>query len=127
MNRSATLVKYQKTSKFAIKITFPWNREDLDRVRTLPDRKWHADGKYWTAPLTVDAVEMLKQWRFELDPRLEDYLIHVKVNVNQVAEIDIPGLKHPLYPFQKKGVAFIERKNAYNRTIVELKFPLAFL
>jgi len=110
MNRTAKLVKYQKTGKFAIKVQFPFNREDLDRVRTLPDRKWNAENRFWTTPLSVDAVEMLKSWRFELDPRLEEYLSRVKVNVNQVTEIDIPGLKHPLYPFQKKGVAFVECK-----------------
>lgn len=109
-NRKATLVKYQKTLKFAVKITFPWSQEDLDRVRKLPDRKWHSEGRYWTAPLSIDAVEMLKEWRFELDPRLEEYLVRIKVNVDQFTEIDIPGLKHPLYPFQKKGVAFIEAK-----------------
>jgi len=109
-SRRAILVKYQKSEKFAIKIQFPFNREDLDLVRTLPDRKWNAEEKHWIAPLSVDAVEMLKEWRFTLDPRLEEYLQHTKANVDQIDEIEIPGLKYPLYPFQKKGVAFIEHK-----------------
>ena len=111
MIRSAILVKYERSGKFAIKVTFPFSQEDLARVRKLPDRKWNAEGKFWIAPLSVDAVEMLKQWHFTLDPRLEEYLQHVKVNVNQVAEIDIPGLEGELRPFQKKGVGFVEVKN----------------
>ncbi|GAH06493.1 unnamed protein product, partial [marine sediment metagenome] len=59
--RTATLVKYQKSGKFAIKITFLFNQKDLDRVRTLPDRKWNGEEKYWIAPLSVDSVEMLKE------------------------------------------------------------------
>jgi SWI/SNF-related matrix-associated actin-dependent regulator 1 of chromatin subfamily A len=59
-----------------------------------------------------ETVELLKSWGFELDPKLEEFLqkIKIHINVNQVGNIVIPGLKGQLYPFQNKGVSFIETK-----------------
>lgn len=108
--RQATLIAYKKTGKPGIKIEFPYNREDVDRVRTIPNRKYHSEVKYWSAPLSIDAVEMLKEWDFTMDSKLETFLQESKVHVDQADEIEIPGLKGILYPFQKKGVGFLEHK-----------------
>jgi len=96
-----------------IKITFPFNRDDLDHVKTLSGRKFHGSQypKFWTCPLKVDSVESLKWWGFVLDEELDAFLEKKKLHVNQVEEIQIPGLGGKLFPFQKKGVAFIEAKD----------------
>jgi len=112
--RKATPVKYQNSGKWAIKIEFPFNHDDLGRVKTLPDRRFHNEGteKYWTAPLSIEAVEKLQEWGFQMDDRLIRYLEKTKVNVKDVSDdIQIPGLKGNLFPFQKKGVAFLEAKD----------------
>ncbi len=110
--KKAVQVKYQSSGKSAIKITFPFDREVLDQVKSLPGRRFHNEAeKYWTCPLSIDAVNSLKDWGFELDQKLEDFLAKSLVHVNDVDEVDVPGLKMSLFPYQKKGVSFIETKD----------------
>ena len=108
--KKASITKYSNGRR-GIKIVFSFNFDDLDKVRSLSERKFHPEGKYWTTPLKMQTVESLKNWNFELDQELKDYLKRTKVHVDQVSEIEIPGLKKTLYPFQKRGVAFIEAKD----------------
>lgn len=97
-----------------IKMLFPFNLEDIANIKTLTSSKFHDDGagnKYWTAPLRVDTAEKLKWWGFILQPQLEKFLTKSTLRVDDVSEIEIPGLKKELFPFQKKGVSFIESKD----------------
>ena len=107
--KKAEVIRY-KNGRRGIKITFSFNFEDLDRVKSLTERRFHPEGRYWTAPLRMQSVESLKNWNFELCPELRQYLRKTKVHVSQVSEIEVPGLRKALYPFQKTGVAFIEAK-----------------
>jgi SWI/SNF-related matrix-associated actin-dependent regulator of chromatin subfamily A-like protein 1 len=114
ITKAAVMVTFQNSGKSGIKITFPFNRDDLDHVKTLPGRRFHGDSwpKFWTCPLSVEAIEALKWWDFTLDDKLEDFLNKKKTSVNEVQELEeIPGLKMELFPFQKKGVSFIEAKD----------------
>ena len=109
--REAIMIRFQKSQKLGIKILFPFNYDDLDKVRSLPGRKYHSDGKYWTTPLSVEVVEKLLKWNFDIDKHLKNFLKKTKLHIDQVFDkIKIPGLKHKLYPFQNKGVSFIEKK-----------------
>jgi SWI/SNF-related matrix-associated actin-dependent regulator of chromatin subfamily A-like protein 1 len=108
--RTATMVENQHGDR-VVKIVFPYNVVDLDHVRTLSGRRFHADQKVWSAPVCIETVELLKSWGFELDPRLDTFLQKVKLHVNNVDTIEIPGLKGQPFPFQKKGIAFINAKN----------------
>jgi SWI/SNF-related matrix-associated actin-dependent regulator of chromatin subfamily A-like protein 1 len=94
----------------SIDVFFPFSWEDVDKVKSLPGRQFHSDRKYWSCPVSIDAIEKLMSWHFHIDQTLLDILESTKLNVNDVEEIEIPGLKGVLYPFQKKGVAFIEAK-----------------
>lgn len=110
--KRASLIQYRDTGKPAIKITFPFNRDDLEHVKTLPGRFFHGDGypKYWTCPLTTLAVQSLEAWEFDIDENLRDF-IHKKEEKKKTVITEIPGLQKPLYPFQQEGVSFIERRN----------------
>ena len=113
--KKATQVNYQGTENLAIKIDFPFDRDILEKVKTLQNRRFHSEpaDKYWSCPLTLDAVEKLLIWGFELCQKLQEF--HQKVNTPKQtlssSEINIPGLLKELFPFQKKGVAFIDAKN----------------
>ena len=108
--RTAEMVKYVNSEQKMIKICFPFNHDDLDKIRTLDSRKFNPDGKYWLAPVTLDNTESLKAWDFDLDSHLQKYLATAKVHVDFVEEKMVIGLKKTLYPFQQQGVAFIEAK-----------------
>ncbi len=96
-----------------IKIEFPFSYETLEVVKSIPGRKFHGDAypKHWSVPVSVEAVEILSKNGFQLDPELKEILNRAKISVDKVDEVDVPGLKKELFPFQKKGVAFIEAKN----------------
>jgi len=110
-NRSCSQVTYQSGNK-AIKIVFPYNLDDLNKVKTLPGRRFHSEGsnKYWSAPLCVETVEKLQEWGFEMSDRLIDYAQTSRINVEDMEEMEVTGVGMELYPFQKKGVSFIEAK-----------------
>jgi len=108
--RSATLTTIGQSVQPKIKVTFPFSYDDLDRVRTLPGRQYHSEGKFWACPLSIDAVEMLLDWKFTVDPPLLSFLQKSKVHVDDIESITVPGLKGKLYPFQQKGVGFLEAK-----------------
>ena len=93
-----------------IDIFFPFSWEDIEQVKTLSGRKFNSSGKFWSCPITIGAIEKLMSWHFHIDPFLIDLIEKTKLNVKDVTEIDVLGLKGTLYPFQKKGVAFIEAK-----------------
>ena len=113
--KQAKLLNLKKSGKPAIKITFPFNRDTLNKVKTIPGRKFHNKGgynKYWTAPKSVEAVEKLKEYGFDLDEDLLDYLDSSRIETEELSEtVEIPGLKGTLFPFQAKGVNFLEKRN----------------
>lgn len=94
-----------------IKIVFPFDKEDIDRVKSLHERRYIPEGKYWVCKYQLENIEKLKQWGFTLATSLETILKRSVVSVKDVKEVHVPGLKMELFPFQKKGVAFIEAKN----------------
>lgn len=93
-----------------IRINFPYNQDDLQRIRTLKDRKFHAEGKFWSSPVSVDNLEMLRTWGFTLDADLSSILNRSKVKLTDVMKVVIPGLRGSLYPYQNIGVSWIENK-----------------
>lgn len=112
--KKATQATYQDSNHPAIKIEFPFDPETLNKVKLIPGRRFHNEGynaKYWTVPLSVDAVEQLQDLGFQMAPALIEYLEKSKIHVDDMPEIDIPGLGMELFPYQKKGVAFIEAKD----------------
>lgn len=94
-----------------IKITFPFNHEDLDKVRSLPMRKYVSEGKYWKAPLDINTLELLLKWNWTLDEKLWDYFKSEKQEINKPKEIKINNLKLDLFEYQKQGVSFLEKRN----------------
>ena len=109
--RKASLTTFRNSGDQTIKVEFPYGVEDLDRVRSLLGRKYHSEPKLWTAQVCSENVEKLDEWGFEIDIKLKDFIKKTNIHISQVSEIEVPGLKKELFPFQKKGVAFIEAKD----------------
>lgn len=101
-----------------IKIVFPFNFEDIDKVKTLIDRRFISSGKYWTCKVDLGNATKLKAWGFTLSTSLET-MLKIRdaasggeniITSDTVKSIEVPGLKKELFPFQKIGVSFIEEK-----------------
>lgn len=103
--------------KGKIKIQFPFDREVLDKIRDIPGRRFHDNSfpKYWTAPISYDAVKILVENKFEIDPELIAILREAgqaeETPIVEAVKIsNIPGLKRTLFPYQMEGVSYIESK-----------------
>jgi SWI/SNF-related matrix-associated actin-dependent regulator 1 of chromatin subfamily A len=97
-----------------IKILFPFDRDLIKEIKTIPGRKYHNNksSKFWSAPVSVDAINVLDRLGFTLDPALQKFRSDRLIKPGDVtANIDIPGLKGTLFPFQAEGVSFIDAKN----------------
>ena len=93
-------------------LTFPFDRDLINQVKTISGRKWNQDTKVWTCPMSYDAVEKLIELKFEIPPEVRTILDNSKVDIQTLSnDIDVPGLKGTLYPFQAQGLAFLEAKN----------------
>jgi len=97
----------KKVDDRTMEIRYRFNQEILQLVKSLPGRRFHPDKKYWTATITADSINKLKDAGFAIDAELEK-LLHQAEEIEK--GIDVPGLKKQLFPFQKQGVAFIEKR-----------------
>ena len=91
-----------------MEIRYKFDPELLQLIKSLPGRRFHPDKKYWTAIITADSIKKLKDAGFVIDTELEK-LLHQAEEIEK--EIEVSGLKKQLFPFQKVGVAFIEKRN----------------
>lgn len=104
-----TSVKLASLQGDRIRITFPFDRKTTSQVKGLFGSRFRdKDGqKYWTAPATNYTAEQLSEWGFTLSGRLRQ-----KIGLPVDPEpIEVPGIKQPLFPYQARGVAFIELRN----------------
>jgi SWI/SNF-related matrix-associated actin-dependent regulator 1 of chromatin subfamily A len=97
--------------KNSIIIQFDFDWDTVALVKSLPNRRFHNEGKkYWSCPISAEAIETLAGAGFEIDKELITLTEKTKITVDDVQGIEVPGLKRELFPFQKQGVSFIEQK-----------------
>lgn len=86
--------------------------ETVNKIKTLPGRRFVKEPEAsWICPLSVEAVKKLTDWKFDVSPKLKEWLEKITIRPETNLDLEIPGLKMELYPFQKEGVAFIESRN----------------
>jgi SWI/SNF-related matrix-associated actin-dependent regulator 1 of chromatin subfamily A len=101
--------KKVQLEKDILKITFVYSPITVNQVKTLSGRKWHPASKYWSCPPSFENFEKLIEWGFNLNDRAQK--AWDKLNEAKNVQLDvIPGFEK-MYPFQLKGVEFIESKN----------------
>jgi len=104
--RQMNVVK--KVDNRTMEIRYKFDPEILQLIKTLPGRRFHPEKKCWTASITTDSIKKLKDAEFIIDTELEELLYQAE---EMEKGIEVPGLKKQLFPFQKVGVAFIEKRN----------------
>jgi SWI/SNF-related matrix-associated actin-dependent regulator of chromatin subfamily A-like protein 1 len=94
-----------------IRITFHYDMDTIMQSRTLPGRKYHPEEKVWSAPVHIETLDLLSEWNFILDDKLKTFIEKSKKRKDEIVSLGIPELKGKLFPFQVRGVAFLEDKN----------------
>ena len=103
--KTAKLMEYEDTGQPAILIKFPFDRDTLYKVKSLPKRRYH--DSFWSCPLTTENITTLKSWGFLIDDQLNLFFNKTSYSSN----FDIPGLLGTPKKFQKECVSFIDAKN----------------
>ncbi|MDP7080504.1 MAG: phage integrase N-terminal SAM-like domain-containing protein [Candidatus Undinarchaeales archaeon] len=74
VNEMAIRIRLQKTDDDRISLALPYDRDLIERIRTVTGRRWHQDEKVWTVPREAGMVECLQQLfadlAVEVDPAL---------------------------------------------------------
>ena len=113
--RIVTVIETPRSKERIMKIVFPFDKKDLELVKSIPGRKYFDEGnyvRYWTAPISREGINTLVEAGFSLPPELKS-VIDPRPIVTVESIGDIPGLKMELYPYQKEGVAFIEATDGH--------------
>ena len=95
----------------AITISFPYDPNLVHQVKRLEGRRYIADTKEWTAPLSVSNVEMLKEMKLDrIDPAIEKWYSSLMEDT-ELVEVEVKDFKKVLRSFQKKAVGFLDKRN----------------
>lgn len=104
-----SVAKYKGDVVF--KITFPYNLDTLYQVRSLVGRLYHNEAKCWSAPIYPRTINQLIAWEFHFDKKAKNFLTKKEKTINKKVAEGLKSLPAPLFPFQEKGVYFIEKNN----------------
>lgn len=101
-----------KSDSYTIEASFPYVIDDVNRIKSIPGRTWLKERKVWQLPLSLDNLIKLEEWGFAFDRELLRYKdVHLLRQRRILLNLDISTFKAELYPFQREGVAFLERRN----------------
>ena len=115
-----TGVKFLHTAELqknniVIKFQFPKGDkrffETVAKVKELPGRRFVKTEFCWKCPVSIEAVDKLSEWKFDISEELLKWRDDIMIKPELNPDLEIPGLKQELYPFQKEGVSFIESRN----------------
>lgn len=117
-NEVAKKVSLIDDNKLAMSFSFPrGDKRFMETVnlikRNINGRRWEPSlpGKPWTAPLSIENIGALMEMDFQIPENLTTWYNKMIAPVEDIPEIDIPGLKGTLYPFQKEGVGWIDSRD----------------
>lgn len=108
---SATIVE-ARTGKKYIKLSFSFNRDLIEWVKSFHTYSYNPTKKYWKIPLTVKNVKEVQNKGFLIQDPLKHWVkekLDAKKGINNV--IDIPGLKLTPFNYQYWGINFINYRN----------------
>lgn len=104
--------KIVTTTNNRFKIVFPFNRETLNIVRSIPGRVYDYTNKFWTCPINQENAILLRVAGFEISGLIEENSPQVLDDpIKKLKPIKIIGFGKKLYPFQNIGVSYLQKQN----------------
>ncbi len=91
-----------------IQLKFEFDREVIEKIKTINGRVYHKEDKSWTVPKTLVNMDKLLELGFKLDESLQNW--YDAQNEGVTDDIDIPGLNDTLMDFQKRAVSYIDSR-----------------
>lgn len=110
---ASLLFKDDKPVGIQVHFNFPMGDrrfgEMVANIKSLPDRYWIPERKYWRIGLSLETGRKLKEWEFRFSEDLQKWFDDLTKPVDKNI-IDISRLDPRLFPFEKEGVIFIESR-----------------
>jgi SWI/SNF-related matrix-associated actin-dependent regulator 1 of chromatin subfamily A len=104
-NKNVATISRNENGDKVIRLSFSYDLDMLQQVRSIIGRKYHKQYDCWSIPLYDSNIKTLIKWGFTIDSKLDAFFKGSKV---EEPAIEIPGLQGVLRPFQSVGVSFIE-------------------
>ena len=61
-NKISQLIRVEPEHDFRVKVFIPWERKDwIQQIKSLPNRAWNKEKKYWSVPKNLETLYQLKQ------------------------------------------------------------------
>lgn len=94
-------------------LVFPKTKQNIDIVKRIDKRRYVKgdDIQYWEVPLTLENYNKVKRYGFQITDLLHKWYESLFTPVKYDPAFTLPGLLHPLFPYQYEGVQFIESRN----------------
>ena len=92
-----------------IHLKFPFDRELVEKIKTLNGRKFDLTKKEWTVPLSNYNVYRIRKMGFYANKELLQWW--KEQNPDLAFKLDFKSLPHKLMAFQEEGVKFIEERD----------------
>lgn len=134
------LFKVQKDRDGFLKVSFPYNPQFVEKIKTIKGHRWHPDGKYCSFPNTNGTLErILKVFEGEkvyIDPSLQSlYSSHceAKPKQSQVKKChselvsEFYSSHSPIYNFEDLRRELVSRKYSYKTIKAYLYFNRHFI
>ncbi len=123
-------IKILKDKENNLIVSFPYNPQFVEKIKTIKGHRWHPDGKYWSFLNTNGTLErILKDFEGEevyIDPSLQSlYSSHceAKPKQSQVKKCHSELVSHsPIYNFEDLRRELVSRKYSYKTVKVYLYY-----
>lgn len=88
-----------------------YDKDKIACIKLLEGWVWAREPKnLWLVDLTSSNIERLKEWGWKLSPTVEAWYAKRSARIASVADAAVSELRGELWPFQKKGVEFLEER-----------------
>lgn len=117
------MITVRKDDSDRIMVSFPYDSQLVEKVRTIEGCKWHKDEKYWSFPNTDGTLEKIlevfKGEEIHIDPILKSATSKVKKIPSPLAGDPSTSIPSPLvgegegYNFEDLRRELVSRKYSY--------------
>ncbi|MGB9721069.1 MAG: site-specific tyrosine recombinase/integron integrase [bacterium] len=129
------IIQVRKETGF-IKVTFPYNPEFVEKIKSIKGHHWHPEGRYWSFPnsggILKKILEVFEGEKIHIDPNLKSSVIarteSVSEKPKQQSQFKIPRLrKGDIEGFEGLKRELITRKYSHKTIKCFLYFNRDFL
>ncbi len=85
------MIQIEKHNEYSIKISFPYNHEFINRIKTIKGRKWHPEEKCWTVPNNNETIKQILKLFEKENLQIDQDLGFAQINYDFS---DLKNLKH---------------------------------